>query len=108
MNNGYYPYSTGIASSPIDKQLGVDIQIAKYKDDEKMQKADKQLPHELARITELLGNTFVSLSQLRSMLELAVQNKELDQLGVNKIKEKIDKVNEIILDIPEDLDILGI
>tara|TARA_R110002124_G_C8515120_1_gene475667 strand:- start:59 stop:385 length:327 start_codon:yes stop_codon:yes gene_type:complete len=108
MNNGYYPYSTGIASSPIDKQLGVDSQIAKYKDDEKMQKVDKQLPHELARITELLGNTFVSLSQLRSMLELAVQNKELDQLGVNKIKEKIDKVNEIILDIPEDLDILGI
>ena len=25
-----------------------------------------------------------------------------------EIKEKIDKVNEIILDIPEDLDILGI
>ena len=73
-----------------------------------MQKADKQLPHELARITELLGNTFISLSQLRTMLDLAVQNKELDQLGVNKIKDKIDKVNEIILDIPEDLDILGI
>ncbi len=109
MNSGYSsPYSVKPDSTPIQQSLNTDDQKAKYKEEEKTQKAPPELPFELDRITEVLGDTFVSLAQLRQMLKNASASDSIDQLGVNKIVEKIDIVNEIILAIPEDLDILKI
>lgn len=108
MNNGNNPYSTGIANKNITHSLDSSTQMPRYKDDDERAIAPPILPHELNEIIEVLGNTFVSLAQLRQMLKNASASDSIDQLGVNKIVEKIDIVNEIILAIPEDLDILKI
>ena len=65
MNSGYSsPYSVRPDNTPIQQILNTDDQQAKYKEDEKNQKAPPELPFELDRITEVLGNTFVSLADL--------------------------------------------
>ncbi len=108
MNNGYNPYNTGVASKPINNQLNIDSQISKYKGEEASQKAPAILPHELDDILTVLGNTFISLTQLSQMLSVASQNEEIDKLGINKIVDKVDKANEIVLAISQDLDILKV
>lgn len=108
MNNGYNPYNTGVASNPVNNQLNVDSQISKYKEEEASQKAPPILPHELDNILAVLGNTFISLTQLSRMLSVASQNGEIDKLVINKIVDKVDKANEIILAISQDLDILKV
>jgi len=83
-------------------------QIIKYKDDEKFQKAPPILPFELERINEVLGDTFVSLAELRTMLVSASNNEEINKAAISNTISKIDKINELILDIPEDLAKIGI
>ena len=108
MNNGYYPYSMGIADKQFSKDLNPTSQINKYKEDEKLQKAPPILPYDLDTVKQSLGNAFVSLTQVRASLEIAQGNNEVNYGAIDSIKEKIDEINKIILDIPEDLDILGI
>ena len=89
MTDGKFPYSIGPEDNPIQFHMPVVDQIIKYKDDEKIQKAPPILPFELERINEVLGDTFVSLAELRTMLVSASNN-----------ISKIDQINELILDIP--------
>ena len=114
MNAGENPYSTGPETNPINFHMNVNDQIIKYKDDEKFQKAPPILPYELERMNEVLGNTFVSLAELRTMLVNVATNQpktgptEFKEKGINKaalsnIISKIDNINELILDIPDDL-----
>jgi len=119
MNNGNFPYSTGPVTQPINFHMNVQDQTLKYKDDEKFQKAPPILPYELERMNEVLGNTFVSLAELRTMLVNVSTNQpvtgptEFKGRGINKaalsnIISKIDNINELILDIPEDMANIGI
>tara|TARA_R110002020_G_scaffold419258_1_gene628527 strand:+ start:143 stop:502 length:360 start_codon:yes stop_codon:yes gene_type:complete len=119
MNNGNFPYSTGPVTQPINFHMNVQDQIIKYKDEEKFQKAPPILPYDLERINEVLGNTFVSLAELRTMLVNVATNQpepgptEFKEKGINKaalsnIISKIDNINELILDIPEDMANIGI
>ena len=109
MNNGNSPYSTGVNDKNIKfKQGPQDSQMAKYKQDEHNQRPNKILPHELESITQLLGNTFVSLTDIRNTLDRAQQTKEIDQHVIDNIKNKIDEINKIVLEIPDDLAKIGI
>ena len=83
-------------------------QMSIYKDNEKYQKAPPILPFELQQMNELLSNTFVSLAELRNMLSKAKANENISSVVVNQINNKIDKINELILDIPEDLSKISI
>ena len=84
--------------------------VIKY---ERHQKAPPILPYELNEINEMLGNIFVTLAELRNRLsrvkDQPVQGPtQLPVNGVNKgaidsINNKIDNINKLILDIPEDL-----
>tara|TARA_R110002012_G_scaffold15869_1_gene62350 strand:- start:7993 stop:8355 length:363 start_codon:yes stop_codon:yes gene_type:complete len=115
MSSAQFPYSTGPEQNPINFHMNVQDQIIKYKDDEKFQKAPPILPFEIEKINEVLGNTFVSLAELRTMLvQLSTKQPEpgnpteLPNKGINKaalsnIISKIDNINELILDIPDDL-----
>ena len=103
MNGGKFPYSTGPENQPINYHMNVQDQIIKYKDDEKFQKAPPILPHELEKLTEVLGNTFVCLADLRTMLAHASKNPEINKAALSSIISKIDNINELILDIPDDL-----
>ena len=108
MNDGKFPYSIGPEDNPIQFHMPVVDQIIKYKDDEKFQKAPPILPFELERINEVLGDTFVSLAELRTMLVSASNNEEINKAALSSTISKIDKINELILDIPEDLAKIGI
>ena len=108
MNDGKFPYSIGPEDNPIQFHMPVVDQIIKYKDDEKFQKAPPILPYELERINEVLGTTFVSLAELRTMLVSASNNEEINKAALSSTISKIDKINELILDIPEDLAKIGI
>ena len=98
-----FPYSVKPDDTPISFNMRVKDQINKYKEDEKHQKAPPILPFELEQITQELGNAFVALAELRNMLTKAQQDTNISDMSVDAIKEKIDKINELILDIPEDL-----
>ena len=108
MNDGKFPYSIGPEDNPIQFHMPVVDQIIKYKDDEKIQKAPPILPFELERINEVLGDTFVSLAELRTMLVSASNNEEINKAAISNTISKIDQINELILDIPEDLSKIGI
>jgi hypothetical protein len=88
--------------------MNVQDQISMYKDNEKEQKAPPILPHDVERINEVLGNTFVSLAELRNMLSKAQKTSNIPTQPLDALKEKIDKINEMILDIPETLAKIGI
>ena len=115
MAGAQFPYSTGPEQNPINFHMNVQDQMSLYKDNEKYQKAPPILPFEIERINEVLGNTFVSLAELRTMLvQLSTKEPvpgnptELPNKGINKaalsnIISKIDNINELILDIPDDL-----
>ena len=108
MNDGNFPYSTGPVTQPINFHMNVQDQINMYKDNERHQKAPPILPYELQHMNELLGNTFVSLAELRNMLANAKGNKGISDGAVDQINNKIDKINELILDIPDSLAKIGI
>jgi len=113
MSNGELPYSVNRDDKPINFQMNTSDQVSKYKEDEKNQKASPIVPFDVEAMNSTLGNMFVSLAELRNMLmRLTAQPiegpTEVPYNGVNKgavdnITNKIDKINEIILDIPEDL-----
>jgi len=108
-NNGYYPYFTGIADKQYSPNLNTDAQVNKYKEDEANQKAPPILPYELQQIQQLIGDTFVSLAELRAMLTAASNKNGIDSSVIDSINQKIDKVNEILtLEIPEDLSKISI
>tara|TARA_R110001583_G_scaffold80734_1_gene216315 strand:- start:158 stop:517 length:360 start_codon:yes stop_codon:yes gene_type:complete len=114
MNGGEFPYSVGPEDNPISFHMNVQDQMSLYKDNEKYQKAPPILPFEIEQINKMLGNTFVSLAELRTML-VSLANKapapgpsDVPPKGINKaalsnIISKIDNINELILDIPDDL-----
>jgi|TARA_R100001163_G_C5059630_1_gene196318 hypothetical protein len=113
MNGEEFPYSVKPDDTPINYNMPTDGQQAKYKEDERHQKAPPILPYELNEINEMLGNIFVTLAELRNRLsrvkDQPVQGPtQLPVNGVNKgaidsINNKIDNINKLILDIPEDL-----
>ena len=104
MNSGYSsPYSTRPDTTPIQQILNTDDQQAKYKEDEKNQKAPPELPFELDRITEVLGNTFVSLADLHRMLNNVKENESVDKANVEELQGNIDKINNLILELPKDI-----
>ena len=108
MDGAEFPYSVGPEDNPISFHMNVQDQIDMYKDNEKQQKAPSILPFELQHMNELLGSTFVSLAELRNMLSKAKANKDISSGAVDQINDKIDKINELILDIPEDLSKISI
>ena len=103
MDGADFPYSVGPEDKPINYHMNVQDQMSLYKDNEKNQKAPPVLPYELDRINEVLGSAFVSLAELRIMLAKAKASNDTPNGIIDNINNKIDKINELILDIPEDL-----
>jgi hypothetical protein len=113
MNGSEFPYSVNTDDKPINFKMNTSDQMAQYKNDEKYQKAPPIVPFDIEAMNSKIGDMFVSLAELRNMLmRLTAQPiegpTEVPYEGVNKgavdnITNKIDKINEIILDIPEDL-----
>mgnify|MGYP000002873412 CR=1 FL=1 len=104
MNSGYSsPYSIKPDTAPIQQSLNTNGQKAMYKEEEKNQKAPPELPFEIDRITEVLGDTFVSLANLHRMLGNVKDNGSVDEDNVEELQGKIDKINNLILELPKDI-----
>jgi hypothetical protein len=108
MDGPEFPYSVGPEDNPINFHMNASDQMSIYKDNEKYQKAPPILPVEVQHMNELLGNTFVSLVEIRNMLSKAKANENISSIVINQINDKIDKINDLILDIPEDLSKISI
>jgi hypothetical protein len=108
MNTAESPYSTKFNDTPIKHRLNADDQVAKYANDEKEQKSPPTLPFELEKLTEVLGNTFVSLAELHRMLGNVKRNKSVDDGDIKKMQDNIDKINNLILELPKDIAKLSI
>tara|TARA_B110000881_G_C18385838_1_gene418498 strand:+ start:263 stop:589 length:327 start_codon:yes stop_codon:yes gene_type:complete len=103
MNSAESPYSTKFNDTPIKFRLNSDDQISKYANEEKEQKAPPTLPFELGKLTDVLGNTFISLAELHRMLGNVKRNKSVDDGDIKKMQDNIDKINNLILKLPEDI-----
>ena len=103
MNTTNSPYSTKFNDKPINRHMDTSDQQAKYKDEEKTQKADPVLPHELEHLTAKLGDTFISLTEVRRMLDNVKNNASVEDEDVKEMQDKIDQINNLILDLPEQL-----
>jgi|TARA_R110002020_G_scaffold28147_1_gene89980 hypothetical protein len=118
MDGAEFPYSVGPEDKPINFHMNVQDQMSMYKDNEKNQKAPPILPFELDSLTQELGAVFVSLANIRNMLIRASRepvqgdptelpfNQAAGNINIGAVKnitDKIDQINEIILDIPDDL-----
>ena len=108
MNTENSPYVTKPNDNNIRHNLDTRRQLDKYKGEEKSHKASKILPHEMENISKFLGDTFTSLTQIRNILTAAGKNKEISLHVLDSIQEKIDTINKIVLEIPEELDKIGI
>ena len=108
MDGPEFPYSVGPEDQPINFHMNASDQLSMYKDNDKHAKASPILPFELDDVEELLGNTFVNLAELRNILSKAKANENIASGVIDNINKKIDQINELILDIPEDLSKIAI
>jgi len=118
MPESEFPYSVKPDETPISFHMNVEDQIAKYKDDEKHQKAPLTLPFDLEPVGKDLRAIFERLANIRNALIQAVQqpvegdptqlpfNQEYGKINkgaVLKITKKIDAINRLVVDIPDEL-----
>ena len=118
MPESEFPYSTKPDETPISFHMNVEDQIAKYKDDEEHQKAPLTLPFDLEPVEKDLRAIFERLANIRNALIQAVQQPvegdptqlpfnqkygKINKGAVLKITKKIDAINRLVVDIPDDL-----
>ena len=103
MDGADFPYSVGPEDKPINFHMNVQDQMSLYKDDEKDQKAPPKLPFELDQMEQLIGSVFVTLAEVRNKLVRAKASDQISDAIVDNINNKIDLINDLILDIPDDL-----
>jgi len=103
MDGPEFPYSVGPEDQPINFHMNASDQLSMYKDNEKYQKAPPILPYHLQQINQLLGDTFTNLVEVRNMLAAAKSNENIAGGVIDNINSKIDQINELLLDIPEDM-----
>ena len=101
------PNKVGTASTPVLDNDDGSSQMKRYKEEEKNQKAPKILPHEMQMFVEVLSQVFVDMTKLRGMLNQAKNKPNVNQRFVTQLVDKIDKVNQGVLEISEDLDKLA-
>lgn len=97
------PYSTSFNDKPISQLMRTTDQQKKYENEEQDQKAPPTLPFELDHLIAKLGDTFVDLTEIRRMIDNVKQNKSVDQDKVDNLQDKIDQINNLILELPEDV-----
>ena len=103
MNGANNRISTRFNDNPINRHLDTTDQQKKYKDEEKEQKAPPTLPFELEHVLSKIGDTFISLTEIRRMLDNVSHNASVDNEDVKAMQDKIDQINNLVLGLDEDL-----
>lgn len=101
MSNSGFPYSVGIAQSPVYNDNTVSSQMAVKDQEEQRSKATKILPYPLD-IHQSLGDIYVLMSNIRNKVEQARQTPNVDPKKLDLINNKLLDANQIlIIEIPE-------
>ena len=109
MINSSNPYQTARMGTQINHDLDtVEQQMYKNQEEEERQKAPKILVYPLDQLTQVLSSAYTSLAQVYSLLNQAKQNPIINKKAIEKLQMKIDKINSLILNLPAELDNLGI
>jgi len=108
MINTSNPYQSALMPKEINYDLEVRNQERHYADEDKLTKAPKILVFPLDQLTQVLSNAFTSLAQVYSLLDQAKRNPIINKKAIEMLQQKIDKINELIISLPQELDNLGI
>jgi len=109
MSNPGNPYSIGIAQSPIYNNDNISNGLAIRDEENLKSRAPEILPYALSQITDILGDVFVGLTQIKGMLATAEQDPNVNPHKLQELQELIDDVNQrITINIPEYLELLKV
>jgi len=112
MQGNQDPMSTGVATNPQLAQSGIDSQIKQYKNEERLNYAKPILPYPLDQIPNVLDRIRTPLLNLGTMLIQAQQNPQITDnynlTGFSNILDRVDKLNNDIIDLQRSVDKLSI
>jgi peptidoglycan hydrolase CwlO-like protein len=98
------PYQVGFAQAPTSSMEDLKRQFEIQKDEEKRtHKAQPNLPNTLQTVVNQFGDIYLKFVDIRNALELAKQNTRRTE-GIEILQQKIDRINEQIFDLTNDLD----
>lgn len=79
------------------------------KEEEERGKAPSVIPYVFQNADQILGNIYVSLLQLKSIMDLAVNDPTINKDHLKSLQELIDNINEqIVVEIPQIISIMEI
>jgi hypothetical protein len=109
MENTSNPYQTKFLTRSIQHQHdpGPSLKILK-KEEIRSHTAPKILVYPLDQLTQVLSTTFVSLTQVYSLLAQAKENPIINKKAIEQLQEKINTINKMISTLTVELDNLGI
>ena len=103
MQNSQAPYKIEQGSNPV-LERDPSSQYGIYADEEAKSKAPPTLSFPLDTLLQFIGNMMVCLTQIRTQLNVASELPESNKRVIGRIMGKIDKINQIAISIPEDLE----
>jgi len=106
MQNPVSPYETKRVDNANGPSLSMDTHAQEIlkKEQEYESKAPPTLMFPLETLMQFVGNMIVTLTQARTALNVAGDNPQSDKKVIGNIVDKLDKVNLILITIPEDLE----
>ena len=106
MQNPVSPYETKRTDNANGPELKMDTraQEALKQQQEIESKAPPTLMFPLETLMQMAGNMIVTLTQARSALNVAGNNPEADRKVIQQLVDKLDKLNLILITIPDDLE----
>ena len=102
-------YSTQFLSVPIKYGDDPMRQLGKIRDEEKKHKAPQAMPYNLNQSQEVLSRMYSDLLKLKSIINKAKNDPEIDTDPIYNMNELIDKMSSMILiDMSNELDKLAL
>jgi len=108
VNISQNPYSISKASNPIFIQNISPDSFKIMQDEENKSKAPKTLPEPLPKLTDILGNVYVSMLQAKGIVSQTASNVTSNSKKLDIIKSKIDNINKEIVDLSYHLSIMSL
>jgi hypothetical protein len=102
-------YSTQFLSVPIKYGDDPSRQLGKIREEEKGHRAPQEMPYNLSQSQEVLSRIYSDLLNLKSMVNKAKNDPEIDTDPIYNINDLIDKMSSMILiDVSNELDKLAL
>lgn len=98
--NNNSPYFTGVAPEPNHDQGDVNSQLEAGKMEGERAKQTAVLPNPMDKIDPMLSEVFVTMIDIKGMIDQVGGNPAVNKKNLRVIQKKIDEINKSILDLP--------